>query len=319
MKRRLLLLLLAIASVIALIGIESTAYTGGFPDSDEDYSCGGSCHVGPANHGTGIISISADKESVITGQTIVITVEVTETQLGGDEKIGVFLLRSMTGENDRPSLDGWEILQDPNGGTHNYVEQVSPGPGVTVAFNYTLKAPASPGDYNLYARAHHGSTARNALWEDSTVYVVTVTPIPPGVPIIDHTPLSLAYVGHEIPIEAWVTNATTGVFVHWKPADDSNFSSVEMTNTSEVSDGAWKYVATLPAASEETELSYYLVATRGDLYTDTATFTLRIVLEPEKPDVLAWVLQVVIVVEAVALAAYLGFRYTGVRKRPEEE
>ncbi len=319
MSRRLVLVLLTLGVFMATLLSSTLAYTGGWSDGDEDYNCGGSCHVGPTNHGTGTIVVSADKESVITGQFVVVTVNVTETQLGDNSRIGVFLLRSLTGQDDTPSMDGWQVLQDPKGGSYNYVEKTSPGSGETVAFSYTLRAPATPGDYTLYARVHHGSTARNALWEDSTAFVLPVTPIPPGVPTIDHTPVSVAFVGRGILIQAWVVNATTGVFLHWKHTEETEFSSVEMTNTSETSDGAFRYEATIPAMSEETQVHYYLVATRDTLYTDTATFTMTLILEPEKPNMLAWGLQIIIILEAIAIGAYLSIRLSGVKRRAGEE
>jgi hypothetical protein len=309
MNRRAIVVLVLFAAVAFLLVADSRAYTGGLGDSSQDYNCGGSCHIGPTNHGTGVIEISASKASVITGQGIVITANVTEDQLGGDTLVGAFLLRSTTGTGDDPALDGWEILQDPNGGTKNYVELVSPGAGLVTTFRWTLKAPATPGDYSLVVRVHHGSTARNALWEDSTAFVVAVTPIPPGVPSIDHTPVSTGYVNQEIPVEAWVVNATTGVFLHWRKAGEATFRSIEMTNTSLADGERWRYEAAIPAQGAEGGLQYYLVATRDTLYTDTPTFSVTIIPVPEKPDVSAWVVQIVVGLESIAIGTFTAIRY----------
>src|SRR3990170_5437815 len=315
MNRRSVGFLGVLVVVATLLLVNVQAYTGGWGDSALDHNCGSSCHIGPTNHGTGVVEISADKPSVITGQGIVVAVNVTEDQLGGDALLGVFLLRSATGTEDNPTEDGWEILQDPNGGANNYVEIASPGPGATVAFRWTLKAPATPGDYPLLVRVHHGSTARNPLWEDSAAFVVTVTPIPPGVPSIDHTPVSAGYVGQGIPIEAWVVNATTGVFLHWRKVGGADFQSIEMVNTSEVDGERWRDEAAVPASETQGDLEYYLVATRDSLYTDTPTFTIVVTPVPVKPDVSAWIVQVVLIVECVAIGAFAAIRHVS-RPRP---
>lgn len=319
MNRRSVVLLGALVLVSTLLLVNVRGYTGGWGDSALDHNCGSSCHVGPTNHGTGTIEISASKPSVITGQGIVISVNVTEDQLGGDVLVGTFLLRSATGTGDSPTGDGWEILQDPNGGTNNYVEIASPGAGATVAFRWTLKAPATPGDYTLLVRVHHGSTARNPLWEDSASFVVTVTPIPPGVPSIDHTPVSAGYVGQEIPVEAWVVNATTGVFLHWRKVGDAEFQSIEMANTSEADGVRWRYEAAIPAAAAQGTLEYYLVATRDSLYTDTPTFTVAITPIPVKPDVSAWILQIVLVVESIGIGSFAVIRHLSRPKAGEKK
>jgi len=318
MNRRSSVLCVGLAVAATLLLLNVSAYTGGWGDNSVEYNCGTSCHIGPTNHGTGAVEVSADKPSVITGQGLVVSVNVTEDQLGGDSLLGAFLLRSATGSGDSPTEDGWEILQDPNGGANNYVELASPGPGSTVAFRWTLKAPATPGDYTLLVRVHHGSTARNPLWEDSASFVVTVTPIPPGVPGIDHAPVSAGYVGREIPVEAWIVNATTGVFLHWRKAGEADFRSVEMTNTSEADGERWRYMAAIPSPDAEGSLEYYLVATRDSLYTDTPTFTVAITPVPVKPDVSAWIVQIVLVVESVAIASFAAVRHVG-RGRPVEK
>ncbi|MEK6852134.1 MAG: hypothetical protein AABY30_06315 [Candidatus Thermoplasmatota archaeon] len=318
MNRRTVTFLSLLVVVATLLLVNVRAYTGGWGDSALDYNCGSSCHIGPTNHGTGVVEISANKPSVITGQGIVIAANVTEDQLGGDALVGVFLLRSASGTGDSPTMDGWEILQDPKGGANNYVEIVSPGPGATVTFRWTLKAPATPGDYTLLVRVHHGSTARNPLWEDSAAFVVTVTPIPPGVPSIDHTPVSAGYVGQEIPVEAWVVNATTGVFLHWRRAGEADFQSIEMTNTSEADGERWRYEAAIPAQGAKGGLEYYLVATRDSMYADTPTFTVTITPVPVKPDVSAWIVQLVLVVESIAIVTFAAARYLS-RPRPGEK
>jgi len=309
MMRPAVLFLGLVAGVAALLAADLDAYTGGWDDGAQNYNCGTSCHSGPTNHGTGVLVLSADKPSVVTGQGLVVTAQVTETQLGNNALVGVFLLRSTAGSADGPEGDGWEILQDPNGRANNYVQTPSPGAGQAVTLRWTLQAPATPGDYTLLARVHHGSTARNPLWEDSSSVTVTVTAIPPGVPIIDHAPVSVGYLQQDVGLEAWVVNATTGVFLHWRAAGQTNFSSVELTNTTEGAGARWRYEGAIPASATEGEIEYYLVATRDALYTDTPVFTVRIVPVPVKPDVSAWVAQILVGVECIAVLAVVASRY----------
>ncbi|MCJ2562682.1 MAG: hypothetical protein LN417_01160 [Candidatus Thermoplasmatota archaeon] len=319
----LLLLLVLLSAASTLMG-----YSGGWRDDDEDYNCGGtSCHSGAANHGAGTIEVSLDKTSVLSGQSLTIAVNVTETQLGGDSLIGVFLLSSQTGSNDHPSNQGWTIAQDPNGGTvgdgsaKNYVEKVSPGSGVSVSFKWNLEAPPTPGDYDLFVRVHHGSVARNALWEDYEGTIsVEVTPLPSGTPEIHHEPASVGYVEEATTVTADVVNATK-VFLYWRLAGESQFNSSEMLNTSVLSDAGWAFEGSLPPRGVAVQIEYYIVATHeidgGPLVADTAIFTVSIEPRPEIPNLTAWTIQIVIITEVVVFAAIIGWRISKSRAKKE--
>lgn len=317
------LLLLLLFSFSTLKG-----YSGGWRDDNEDYNCGGtSCHSGAANHGAGTIVVELDKASVLSGQSLTVIVNVTETQLGGDALVGVFLLSSQSGSNDHPSSEGWTIAQDPNGGTvgdgssKNYVEKVAPGPGTMVSFKWNLEAPATPGDYELFVRAHHGSVARDALWEDYEGTIsVEVTPLPSGIPEIHHEPVSLGYVEEAAPLTADVVNATK-VFMHWRLAGESQFNSMEMLNTSEQSESGWVFEGSVPAQGIAGQIEYYIVATHeidgGSLVADTAVFTLSIEPRPEIPNLTAWTIQIVIITEVIIFVAIIGWRLAKSREEKE--
>lgn len=300
------------------------AYTNGWEDGDADYNCGSSCHSGGMNQGAGVIEVALDKSSVLSGQTLAVTVNVTETQLGTGQLVGVFLLRSTSGSDDHPSSDGWTIVQDPKGSTFNYVELQSPGSGETVSFKWTLKAPTTSGDYELFVRVHHGSLAKNPLWEDYPgTILIEVSPIPSGTPEIEHQAVSTGYIGEDTLIRADVTNATK-VVLHWRVAGDIQYNSTEMINASETSAGVWRYEGSIPAQDSSRQLEYFIVAhheTDGEpILSDTAVFTVSIEPRPEVPDTTAWAIQIFIVSEVALLILILGIRLgrTAVKEEGEQ-
>ncbi len=315
--------------LILTIGLLSSSivqgYIGGHQDDNLDYNCGGSCHSGDANRGAGEIEISVDKDSIGTGQNVVVFVNVTSVQLGGDSIIGVFLLSSKTGSNDQPSNQGWTIAQDPNGGSvaqgtaRNYVEKTSPGSDEKVSFKWILEAPPVEGSYDLHVRVHHGSVANNPLWEDTTApLTIEVTSVPPGMPEIDHDPISLGYLDEPVVMEASVKNATD-VSLQWRLSGEAQFRDVAMTNISVEDEDGWIYEASIPPQSNKTQVEYKIVATRdttqGPLVVETPIFTIAIEERPELPDMTAWTLQILVVTEVIVFAVIIAFRVSG----PKEE
>jgi hypothetical protein len=311
-----------------LVSSLSYAYSGGWQDDNQDYNCGGtSCHSGDGNRGAGDIQVELDKTSALSGQNVVVTVNVTLVQLGGDSIVGVFLLSSQTGSGDLPSNGGWKIAQDPNGGAgdeaKNYVEKLSPGTGEVVSFKWSLEAPPTPGSYSLFVRVHHGSVARNALWQDYEGSVsVEVSPLPLGLPEISHSPVSGGFVEESVTMQASVINGTK-VFLHWREVGQTQFNSIEMTNTS-VEDGfGWVFEGSVPALVTEAQLEYQIIANRetgnGPLVTDTAVFTLSIQERPEVPNMTSWLLQIVILTEIVIFAGIIGYRSVKSKKREGED
>ncbi|MFQ5885408.1 MAG: hypothetical protein ACE5IO_09960, partial [Thermoplasmata archaeon] len=282
---------------------------------------------GEVNHGTGIVEVDLDKASVLSGQSLSVTVNVTLSQLGGGSSVGVFLVSSQTGLNDQPSSQGWKIVQDPNGGTSssamNYVEKDSPGAGSTVSFRWSLEAPPTPGSYNLFVRVHHGSVARNALWEDYVETIsVEVSPLPPGLPVIHHDPVSEGYVEEPIPMRADVINATK-VFLHWRKAGETQFESIEMINTSEESENGWIFEDSIPPQGFVGKIEYQIIANRetgdGSLVNATSIFTLSIEERPEIPNVTAWIIQLVIVSEVILFASIIVIRMMMVKSKRKKE
>jgi hypothetical protein len=308
---------------LGLLTVSLKGYSKGWQDGDIDYNCETSCHQGGLNQGAGVIDVLVDAPSVLAGQTLTVTVNVTQTQLGTDSLIGVFLLSSQTGSGDHPSSQGWTITQDPKGTTFNYVELASPGPGETVSFKWTLKAPLAWGDYELFVRVHHGSLAKNPLWEDYSGSIsVEVTPLPTGSPEINHQAVSFGYIGEGIPIEAFVVNAT-GVVLNWRVAGEIQYNSSEMTNTTEIEDSGWKFEAEIPAQSSTAQVEYYIVAyneANGDpIQADTSVYTISIEPKPEVPNTTGWTIQIVIVSEVALFILIAGVRMGKARSKKEDE
>jgi hypothetical protein len=330
-SRRLCSLLILLILSGLFVSSLASAFMGGWRDDNEDYNCGTSCHSGLTNEGAGEIQVNLDKTSVLSGQNIAVTVNVTLVQLGEESLIGVFLLSSQTGSDDHPSNEGWKIAQDPNGGTgddaKNYVEKVSPGSGEVVTFKWTLEAPPTPGTYSLYIRVHHGSAARNNLWEDyeppgGGSVSVEVSPLPPGLPQISHSPVSIGYIEEPVTMQASVINGTK-VFLHWREVGQTQFNSIEMTNTSIEDSQGWVFEGDIPAQPAEAQLEYQIIANRetgnGPLVADTAVFVLTIQERPEVPNMTSWILQIVILTEIVIFAGIIGYRSVKSKKREEED
>lgn len=318
-KYKVLVSILLVASIIGLLPSSLVeGYIGGHRDDNQDYNCGGSCHTGDANRGAGQIEASLDKTSVGAGQNLVVTVNVTLVQLGGESIVGVFLLSSQTGSNDHPSDHGWTIAQDPNGGSasggtaRNYVEKKSPGSGETVSFKWILEAPPSAGTYELFVRVHHGSVANNPLWEDYDETInIEVTSIPPGMPEIDHDPISVGYIDEPTVLEAAVKN-TTDVSLQWRVTGEAQFTLVTMTNTSIEGESGWIFEGSIPPQSNKTQIEYKITAskdtTQGPLVAETPIFTISIEDRPELPDMTAWTLQILVVSEVIVFAFVIAFR-----------
>ena len=138
---------LVIASVVALLMLSSSsvANPGGNGDSDRDYTCGGSCHGDPSMSlpSDGTISISQDGD-VFAGHAVAIHVNVAGMSLSDNRLLGTFILGSIDGNDDHPEDHGWHVIQDPNGGSSNYVETVVPSSG-SVTLTWVLLAPEEAG------------------------------------------------------------------------------------------------------------------------------------------------------------------------------
>ncbi|MDP6154871.1 MAG: hypothetical protein QF682_01880 [Candidatus Thermoplasmatota archaeon] len=134
---------------------------GGSVNGDQEYSCGSSCHdVQSASK----VILSTSYQAMSPGETITVTVRITGAE-AQSSSVGVFLVTSLSSEESHPGEGGWEILSDPSGSTNfnYYLKDAVYGGG---AWTWTLKAPANPGTYYLYAREHHGNGQK--YWQENT-------------------------------------------------------------------------------------------------------------------------------------------------------
>ena len=156
----------AIITVIAILlaAGASMANPGGNGDADRDYTCGGSCHGDPAlsTPSDGTVSVSVDNMA-FTGTATAIHVTASGMSLSGNRLLGVFLLGSTDGNGDHPEDHGWSIVQDPNGGSRNYVEVVVPTSD-SVTLTWVMLAPQNIGSVNLFVEIHHGSNPNSNNW-----------------------------------------------------------------------------------------------------------------------------------------------------------
>jgi hypothetical protein len=129
-----------------------SADPGGAPSANLEYNCSGSCHTTVSESA---ISMKASKTDPAAGEQITVTVTVSGAEAQGTP-IGAFLLVKFTRGESQPSDQGWTIVSDPSGETsyNYYLMENTFGGGAE--FTWTLKAPAMPGNYSLYAREHHG-------------------------------------------------------------------------------------------------------------------------------------------------------------------
>ncbi len=301
MRKRTALAAVAAAYAIAVVAISglSQGNPGGLPDANREYDCGGSsCH---SNLGTGTITATASTLSPTTGQSITVTVTVTPGELGGASKVGVFLVRQLATTNSMPSVDGWVITADPNGGQFNYVEKAATV-GVRVYFTWTLTAPTAVNNYTLYARAHHGGG--NVKYLDLTTPLTFSVHTPaPGAPSIIHTPPQGVRPGYQILINATLIN-TTSATLSWNNTSISSYIDVPMTNSTVRYGPGWIYQAVIPPQNTSTTVSYKITAT-GPAGSADSTYSIR-VAEPtaetgiSSESQLAWILSVVAITVVVA-------------------
>jgi hypothetical protein len=151
------------AIIFALLSCStfSVANPGGNGDGNRDFTCGGSCHGDPSLSASsdGVLDIEVQK-NVYAGNALAIHVTASDMTLSSNGIIGIFLLGSLNGNSDHPSNYGWSIIQDPNGGSNNYVETTVPSSN-SVTLTWILFAPDEGGNYNLYAQMNHGHTSNS--------------------------------------------------------------------------------------------------------------------------------------------------------------
>ena len=130
--------------------------------------------------------------------------------------VGIFILGSLNGNSDTPEDHGWHLIQDPNGGSSNYIEtKVSSSGSVTVT--WVLLSPESSGSHTLYAEIHHGSYAGDKAFSGvSEPFEVNVQDVPEGLPGLadDWVAPSFRVSGDSSPLSISTRNSTD-ITVEW--------------------------------------------------------------------------------------------------------
>ena len=255
-------------AVVCLLVISPViqANPGGNGDADRDMQCGGSCHGDPGLSATSSadIQLSIDRDNVYAGGTVAVTVTITGGELSNRQLIGIFLLRSLNNANDHPEESGWRIIQDPNGGSKNFVEMIRPSITQPLDATWTLQAPATEGLQTLYASIHHGATPNSeglafAGFNDSGLDI-SIGPVPDNLPQLDEDwePPEKRDEGTATELEIETSNATS-VKVEWRLEGDSNEISANVKSSG---DGIW--ATTLPASISNANISYRIVMENED-------------------------------------------------------
>ncbi len=196
-----------------------------------------------------------------TGTAIAIHVTASGMSLSGNRLLGVFLLGSANGNDDRPEDHGWHILQDPNGGLHNYVLVVVP-PSGSITLTWVMLAPEHAGMQNLFASIHHGVNPNPNNWAYSALtmgYSVDVQPVPENLPgfSFDWTP-EMRVTGDDSPTVIRTKNATS-VSVQWMLDGEWVPHDAEAQM---VEDDVWAVM--LPATIGDTRMQYQVTTSNGE-------------------------------------------------------
>ena len=253
-------------SIITVIAIllaagASVANPGGNGDADRDYTCGGSCHGDPAlsTPSDGTVSVSVDS-TTFSGTATAVHVTASGMSLSGNRLLGVFLLGSADGNGDHPEDHGWSIVQDPNGGSHNYVEVVVPSSG-SVTMTWVMLAPQTLGTANLFVATHHGSNPNSNNWAYSGLtrgYTVDVQPVPENLPgfAFDWKP-ETRVTGDTSPTVIRTTN-TTSVSVQWMLEGEWIPHEAEVTGEGD------EWHVQIPATIGDTRIQYRVTTSNGE-------------------------------------------------------
>lgn len=254
---------ISIVTVIAILlaAGASVANPGGNGDADRDYTCGGSCHGDPAlsTPSDGTVSVSVDS-TIFSGTATAVHVTASGMSLSGNRLLGVFLLGSADGNGDHPEDHGWSIVQDPNGGSHNYVEVVVPSSG-SVTMTWVMLAPQTLGAANLFVATHHGSNPNSNNWAYSGLtrgYTVDVQPVPENLPgfAFDWKP-ETRVTGDTSPTVITTTN-TTSVSVQWMLEGEWIPHEAEVTGEGD------EWHVQIPATIGDTRIQYRVTTSNGE-------------------------------------------------------
>jgi len=269
--------LLVLLCAVTLLVSPSLAKPGGQGDADRDFSCADSCHVGESGgQSSATILIELDRDRVFTGQTISISVKVSGMELSKKGIVGVFLISPVSnGVGKSIEQSGWTVVQDPNGGSNNFVEKpvLSASQGAT--FTWIVRAPSETGLTNVDAAIHHGADPN----PDDIAFQATsgqplsieIEPMPENLPRLSEgwEPVSSRMIGEPLTISL-DTEDTDDVVVEWRMGDSGSIQNAEV---SEGTLGKWSF--TLPATTDEANLSWRAKMSNPALEETTPWFTLN--------------------------------------------
>lgn len=262
MKRKAVVMLILITLILA--PSSSVANPGGNGDGNRDYSCGGSCHGDPA------LSMPSDATIKITlgnepfsGQAVAIHVTI-EDIFTPSQIVGIFILGSLNGNSDTPEDHGWHLIQDPNGGSSNYIEtKVSSSGSVTVT--WVLLSPENSGSHVLYAEIHHGSYSGDKAFSGvSEPFEVNVQDVPEGLPGLadDWVAPSFRVSGDSSPLSISTRNSTD-ISVEWMLDGEWNPTTAVSACEEDTEDVCNDWEVSIPATMGETDILYKVTTYNG--------------------------------------------------------
>jgi hypothetical protein len=149
--------------------MNNSGMPGGPGDNNIEYDCFSSCHHidrgGSLSAST--ISMSTNNSNPEAGTPVFVNVTVENSEQKNGEAISVLLIRALRFVDSQPSVSGWTIIRDPNGGINNSVQRTVDDTG-SATFSWQLETPRAPGQYRLYAREHHGDGTNTPYFNDFT-------------------------------------------------------------------------------------------------------------------------------------------------------
>ena len=259
MRGRLLVLTTVVAMLLATQG--SVANPGGEGNDDRDFTCGGSCHGDPALSGVSSAVISIDSSATaFAGTAYQFETSIEIHEISHSRLLGVFLLGSTDGNGDQPSDHGWTIIQDPAGGTDNYVEVTVPNSGI-VGLSWVLNAPSATGGSQLIVAVQHGAGYPGdvAYLGVSDTHSIEVDPVPANLPGFapDWTAPNFRVTGDTSPVSIMTQNVTE-ISVEWKLEGESLAHSATVE-----AGGEDEWLVHLPATMGEGRMVYRVTTSNG--------------------------------------------------------
>jgi hypothetical protein len=171
-------LIIAILVMVISLNSDTTAVANGKGDGNREFACGSICHS--AESPKTVINMDSSESSVIAGTEITVTVTIPSSEQSEGALLGILLASARASSGSIPTEAGWTIIQDPNGGTNNYVEVPADASGGATV-EWTMKTPSAPGDYTLYVRDYHGNGGKYFKdYSEALVIEVTENPDLPG-------------------------------------------------------------------------------------------------------------------------------------------